>query len=96
MRKFALIAAAACLLAGPALMQPASAETASVRIGIGDSGARGRVVVRDNDNWRHQGYRSYARERVVISSNPRHCRTVTTRIHRANGSVVIKKQRRCV
>lgn len=94
MKKFAfLIAAAACLVVGSASVQPASAQ--SLSIGIGDSSPRGRVVVRDNGYRSYDnGYRSYARERVVIAS-PRQCRTVTVRSHRANGTIVIRKYRRC-
>jgi len=77
MRKIALIVAAGCLLAAPAAVQPASAET-SVRIGV-------------NDGWRYPAYRSHA---AVVVDRP-HCRTVTVRTKRPNGTVIIKKQRRC-
>src|SRR3954471_19144796 len=39
------------------------------------------------------GYRAYSQERVVVS--PHHCRTVTVRSRHANGTVVIRKHRRC-
>ena len=78
MKKIAfLIAAAGCLLAAPAALQPASAET-SVRIGAGDG-------------WRHDAYHSRA---AVVVDRP-HCRTVTVRTKRPNGTIIIKKQRRC-
>lgn len=76
MKKFALLAVAAALVT-PALISSASAETASVRIRVGEP-----------------GYRAYAQERVVVTS-PHHCRTVTVRTKRSDGSVVIRKQRRC-
>jgi len=80
MKKFALlIAAAACLLSAPMVVQPASAET-YVRVSS------------DNDGWRHRAYRS--RAQVVVAS-PHRCRTVTVRTKRLDGSVVIRKHRRC-
>jgi hypothetical protein len=86
MKKFALmIAAATCLLAAPALVQPAAAQ-ADVNVRIG-------TTHHDNGNhygWRHRGYRSNAA--VVVHPG---CRTVVTRTHRANGTVVIRKHRRC-
>jgi hypothetical protein len=39
------------------------------------------------------GYRAYSQERVVVS--PSHCRTTTVRTKRANGSVSIRKIRKC-
>jgi hypothetical protein len=39
------------------------------------------------------GYRAYSQERVVVS--PNHCRTTTVRTKRANGSVSIRKIRKC-
>lgn len=77
MKKFALLAAAAAFLA-PAMISAASAESASVRIRVGEP-----------------GYRAYASDRVVVSSSPQHCRTVTVRTKRANGTVLIRKTRRC-
>jgi hypothetical protein len=39
------------------------------------------------------GYRAYSQERVVVA--PSHCRTTTVRTKRANGSVSIRKIRKC-
>jgi hypothetical protein len=39
------------------------------------------------------GYRAYSQERVVV--NPHHCRTTTVRTKHANGSVSIRKIRKC-
>jgi hypothetical protein len=85
MKKFALmLAAATCLLAAPAFVQPAAAQ-ADVNVRIGSSNNNGH-----HNGWRHRGYHSNAA--VVVGSN---CRTVVTRTHRANGTVVIRKHRRC-
>jgi len=85
MKKLALlVAAAACLLTAPSIVQPASAET-YVRVGSSDNW-------RHDDNWRHRGYRSHA---SVVVANPHHCRTVTVRTRQANGNLVIRKHRRC-
>lgn len=75
MKTFALAIAAAALLA-PALIQSASAETASVTLRVGDP-----------------GYRARAQERVVVTTP--NCRMVTVRTKRADGTVIVKKQRRC-
>jgi opacity protein-like surface antigen len=48
------------------------------------------VNVRVGSGYPH--YRAQATEHVVVSH---HCRTVTVRSHRANGSVVIRRTRRC-
>lgn len=95
MKKLAcLMAAAACLTVGPAV-----AQSARITVGVDDGySSRGRVVVRDNDRWHHnrwRAHRSYASDRIVIRSNPDYCRTVTVRTKLANGTVIIKKQRRC-
>ena len=80
MKKLVLLAAAAALLT-PALISSASAETLNVRVGVGNSGY-------------HHGYRSYGQERVYVDHR-RQCRMVVTRHHRANGTVVIRKFRKC-
>ena len=80
MKKFVLLAAAAAFLT-PALMSAASAETLNVRVGVGNSGY-------------HNGYRAYGQERVYVGHR-NHCRTVVTRHKRDNGTVVIRKIRRC-
>ena len=80
MKKLVLLAAAAALLT-PALISSASAETLNVRVGIGNSGY-------------NNGYRAYGQERVYVDHR-RHCRMVVTRHHRANGTVVIRKIRKC-
>jgi ABC-type sugar transport system substrate-binding protein len=86
MKKFALmLAAATCLLAAPALVQPAAAQ-ADVNVRIGTSNNNGH-----HNGWRHRGYHSNA---AVVVAHPR-CRTVVTRTHRANGTVVIRKHRSC-
>jgi hypothetical protein len=83
MKKFALlIAAAACLFAAPAAVQTAGAET-SVRVGVGDSG--------NHYGWRNRGYRSHSE---VVVGRP-HCRTVIVRTKKPNGTVIIRKHRRC-
>ena len=85
MRKLVyMLAAAACLTAGAAM-----AQSASVTIGVGD-----RDHWRSSDRW-HDGYRSYGRSGVVITTHPRHCRTVFVRVRLANGDVIIRKTRRC-
>jgi hypothetical protein len=85
MKKFALIlAAATCLLAAPALVQSAKADP-NVNVRIGTNHDNGHHY-----GWRHRGYHSNAA--VVVRSG---CRTVVSRTHRANGSVVIRKHRRC-
>jgi hypothetical protein len=84
MKKLVLLAAAAALLT-PALISSASAETLNVRVGIGNSGY--------NSGY-NNGYRSYGQERVYVDHR-RHCRMVVTRHHRANGTVVIRKIRKC-
>lgn len=80
MKKFVLLAAAAAFLA-PALISSASAETLNVRVGVGNSGY-------------NNGYRAYGQEHVYVGRR-HHCRTVVTRHHRANGTVVIRKFRKC-
>lgn len=42
----------------------------------------------------HPGYRAYSQERVIVAPN-HHCRTVITRHKRDNGTIVIRKIRRC-
>ncbi len=87
MKKFALLAAAAALLA-PALMSaPASAQDASVNIRIGDPAPTYRTY--------SPGYRAYgaARTRTVVTGP--NCRTVTVRTARANGTVYVRKVRKC-
>jgi hypothetical protein len=105
MRKLAYIlaAAAVCLTTASALTTgPASAQGVGVTIGVGDRDHwrgdrdhwRGdRDHWRSRDSWR--GHRSYARNGVVISTSPRHCRNVTVRTYRPNGTVVIRKHWRC-
>ena len=39
------------------------------------------------------GYRAYSQERVIVS--PSHCRMTTVRTKHANGSVTIRKIRKC-
>jgi hypothetical protein len=85
MRKSLLLfaVAAGLYMIAPPAVQPASAQDATVRIGIGE---------RHHDGWRHRGYRS--RAAVVVGERSR-CRTVTVRTHRPNGTIVIRKHRRC-
>jgi hypothetical protein len=96
MRKLAyILAATVCLTAGASLTAgSASAQAVGVTIGVGD-----RDHYRGNDhNWRRdnwRGHRARAQERIVISSNPRHCRMTTVKTYRSNGTVVIRKIRRC-
>jgi hypothetical protein len=77
-----LVAAAACLLTAPAIVQPASAET-YIRSSDG---------WRHDDNWRHRGYHSRA---SVVVTSPHHCRMTTVRTKHGNGSVSIRKIRKC-
>jgi len=82
MKKIAfLIAAALCLLAVPATVQPAGAQ--SVTVGVGDNG--------HHYGWRNHAYRSRAQ---VVVHRP-HCRTIIIRHKRWDGTVVIRKERRC-
>jgi hypothetical protein len=85
MKKFALvIAAAACLLTVPAVVQPANAET-DVRIGVNDRHDNGW-----HNGWRHRGIHSRAE---VVVGRP-HCRTIIIRKHRGNATIV-RKIRQC-
>jgi uncharacterized protein YraI len=79
MKKFVLLAAAAVCFA-PAMISSASAATASVNVRVGSPG------------YYHSGYRAY-NQRVVVSGS--HCRMVTVRTKRANGSVWVRKIRKC-
>jgi hypothetical protein len=79
MRKFALLLAAA----GCLLTVPAVVQPASAETYVRTS---------SGSSWGGPGYRSRAQ---VVVSNPQRCRTVTVRTKRWDGSVVIKKQRRC-
>ena len=83
MKRFALLLAAAAVCFTPALISPASAQSASVNIRVGDPGYR----------TYSPGYRTYSKKRVVYKN--RNCRNVTVRTKRPNGTVVIKKTRRC-
>ena len=80
MKKLVLLAAVAALLT-PALITSASAETLNVRVGVGNSGY-------------NNGYRAYGQERVVVAPGHR-CRTIIIRHKRWDGTVVIRKERRC-
>lgn len=82
MKKIAfLIAASVCLLAAPAAVQPASAQ--SVTVGVGDNGY--------HYGWRNRAYRSRAE---VVIGHPR-CRTVIIRHKRWDGTIVIRRERHC-
>jgi hypothetical protein len=84
MKKFALLAVAAALLTPALFTAPAAAQDASVSIRVGDPGPR----------HYHRGYRAYGQERVIVRAGS-DCRTTTVRTKRANGTVVIKKIRKC-
>jgi hypothetical protein len=85
MKKFVLLAAAAACFV-PALVSSASAETdVNVRINAGSPGY--------HSGYRHSGYRAYNQQRVVVSGS--HCRMTTVRTHRANGTVWVRKIRKC-
>ena len=68
-----------------ALIASASAETLNVRVGVGNSGY---------NNGYNNGYRAYSQEGVYVR-NRHHCRMVVTRHHRANGTIVVRKFRKC-
>lgn len=68
--------------AGCLLTAPAALQPASAETSV-------RIGV--NDGWRHDAYRSRAH---VVVTRPQ-CRTVTVRTKRPNGTIIIKKQRRC-
>lgn len=80
MKKLVLLAAAAALLA-PAMISSASAEDLNVRVGVGSP-------------TYHRAYRSHAEERIYVG-NRHHCRTIIERHKRDNGTIVVRKIRKC-
>ena len=75
-----LILLAAAAFLSPALIASASAQTVSVRVG-------------------EPGYSAYAQQRVVTQKRVvvtgKNCRTVTVRTKRANGTIWVRKIRKC-
>ena len=82
MKKFTLLAAAAAvMLLTPAMLAPAAAET-NINVRIGTPGY-------------HDGYRAYGSTRTKTIVRGPNCRMVTVRTKRANGTVLVRKVRRC-
>ncbi len=96
MKKFALLAAAAALLA-PALMSaPASAQDASVNIRIGDPSPTYRTYSPTYRTYStSSGYRAYGAQRTKTVVTGPNCRQVTVRTVRSNGTVYTRKVRKC-
>jgi hypothetical protein len=97
MRKLAcILAAAVCVTAGASLTTgSASAQAVGVTIGVGNNGhSSGNDRWRSRNDWRYS-HRARAQSGIVISTGPSHCRYVTTRTYRSNGTVLIRKVRRC-
>jgi hypothetical protein len=87
MKKIILAAAFGVLASVPALAQ-------EPRIRIGPDG----VTIRPGEDPRYDRRRfddRRYRERRVYRDYDEDCRTVTTRVRRADGSVVVRRERRC-
>jgi hypothetical protein len=99
MRNFAFaLAAAACLIVGPAVVGSTSVNAApivlaqgpgiSVDVGVGNRGRSG-VVVQERNRGFDRG-----RDRIVVRRAPA-CRMITTRTRTPSGRIVIRETRRC-
>ena len=89
MRKFLIIAAAAGVLAVPAVAGAQSTEFSSQGVYLEGPGVGVRVGPDRRDHWRD---RRHWREREVRRDG---CKTVTVRETRPDGSVVTRTKSRC-
>jgi hypothetical protein len=75
------------MMAAPALAQ------STIAVGVNDhSTVRSKVIVKKKYR---PAYRSYASNRVIVTSSRPHCRLVTVRTQHANGNLTVRKIRRC-
>lgn len=89
MKKILLAAAALGILAGT----PAVAQEFRLRAGPDGVTVRGG----DDDRFDRRRYeeRRVYRDRRVMREDRDDCRTVTTRVRRGDGSVVVRRERQC-
>jgi hypothetical protein len=72
---------------------PALAQSTTIAVGVNDhSTVRSKVIVKKKYR---PAYRSYASNRVIVTSSRPHCRLVTVRTQHANGNLTVRKIRRC-
>jgi hypothetical protein len=112
MRNFAYaLAAAACLIVGPAVAGSATganaapivlAQAPGINIDLGGDRGRGGVVVQERDRDRGRGVvveernRGFDRGRDrIVVRRAPACRMITTRTRMPSGRIVIRETRRC-